>query len=79
MDININNLVEVTLTDYGKEVYKRYLHARYTDVDIEHKIKAADPVLRTALWDIMHIFGQHLWMGNKQLFIDNRITVINKE
>jgi hypothetical protein len=61
-DVNLNEYIKVKLTDKGKEIYRNHYH----DIDDEYV-----PTLDTdeegyckfQLWEFMHIFGEHFYMG----------------
>lgn len=79
--INLNDSVKVTLTVFGAEIYNKYMSA----FDHPNSKYNFDPVnegyvLRTQLWCLMQIFGEHLRIGfglvpfeglNMQLLDDN--------
>lgn len=76
--INLNEEVRFKLTDYGREVYSRYLGLEYDDL-----IKDNDDLFKIfkyvgsqvdengycemQLWKFMQIFGKEMFMGNKEV------------
>lgn len=78
MKINVNTEVEVTLTSQGREVYANYAEKfnRYPDVKLEMLLKLETNKLKMPLWEVMHIFGQHLYMGGLICFQDNAINFL---
>lgn len=83
--ININNNIEVKLTEYGKQLYKQYYIDLFKHLPIS-KVESLMPKLKTnkkgisefQLWDFMQLFGKHFSMGNKNI-IDKNIIFINKK
>jgi hypothetical protein len=70
--INLNDYVEVTLTEYGKELYRENFR-KYVPDAVDPKI--SEP-MRIQFWELMHIFGPVMYLGNTRMpFHDNRITV----
>lgn len=82
MKFNINNEVQVKLTDHGKDIYyhrddelkKKYrqeiIKPKYPEVDNEGYTKFQ-------LWDLMYIFGKHIHMGCELPF-ETEIEIIQK-
>lgn len=76
--INTNSMVRVTLTREGEDILQRY----YINAGInmfrlsESKYKKEKEF---QLWDLMHIFGSHFWLGNKVPFVNNEIKIVNEE
>ena len=72
---NINSNVWVKLTDHGKEIYKKFWEEALKGSAIEQ----STPVLKTddrgwtefQMWDLMCIFGCHLYNGCKTPFETN--------
>lgn len=73
VDVNINAQVKFLLTEYGREVYKKH----YEDLNcLEHMPNPAE-IMKMSLWEMSHIFGQVLYMGNTKIpFVDNKIEML---
>jgi len=76
--MNINDKVTVILTDYGREVLYKYR------TNLEEKFKFKFKSLHNCdqngkyveqLWQIMHIFGSEMYVGAKQVFLNNQIYI----
>lgn len=68
----------VTLTEHGAKIYNEKT-AKMREVYKQDGFKAGD-VYRAPLWDVMHMFGEHLWMGNPRLpFLENDIVIEHEE
>jgi hypothetical protein len=68
--ININDVVKVELTEYGKE--------KYVDFYREHGLGVDEPEtnFQCPLWNLMKIFGNCLEMGFNDIpFKNNKITI----
>lgn len=81
MKLNINNRVEVVLTDAGLEMYKD--HYRKIDASIPcdtsyftGETHRTDKELSTQLWSLFEIFHSSMSMTGSQVFEDNNITII---
>lgn len=79
VDWNINNYVTVELCDYGVEVYTSYLQSFYgfvrkqenTDTLVDAKVSELhknNNILRLQGWDMLSIFGEHLYLGSRPIF-----------
>lgn len=66
--ININDIVEVKLTEHGKVLLGRY-GEKYEE------IRTSNETLRVSLWELMNIFGNHMRMGANQIFVGNKIKL----
>ena len=79
---NINHIVKVKLTDYGEKVlythlivYEKYMPLKYTDV-----YKTDELGYKTfQLWDLMNIFGAHIYSGAPICFENNEIIFNEKD
>ena len=74
MIINLNQQCNVILTAHGAEVYNEYfreLHATCKLIELTH-LKAEDE-LSFQLWELMNIFGKHLYNGEENCFENNEI------
>ena len=79
MIINLNQPCNVILTAHGAEVYNKYfreLHARCKLIELTN-LKAEDE-LSLQLWELMNIFGQHLYNGAENCFANNDISFNDK-
>lgn len=74
--ININDEVEVILTDFGKQILDNYR----TKIEQKIKLSLDSPFLHydengkymTQMWNLMEVFGNHMYSG-KQIFLQNKI------
>ena len=83
--LNVNRIARVTLTEAGAKIINNYLK---TDDVIQHLTKDqiktlfgrtefnAGDTYKSALWDIMHIFGKHMYMGCNIPFVNNEIVLL---
>ena len=79
MIINLNQPCNVILTAHGAEVYNEYfrkLHAICKQVELTN-LKAEDE-LSLQLWELMNIFGKHLYNGAENCFANNDISFNDK-
>jgi|SaaInlStandDraft_3_1057020.scaffolds.fasta_scaffold234821_1 hypothetical protein len=83
-DFNMNDQATVQLTDYGRSVHRLWYVILFDSVDVdfgfEEKYSAyekeiKDGFLTTELWRIMQMFGTKHYMGNKNCFVDNKISI----
>ena len=75
MIINLNQPCSVVLTAHGAKVYNEYfreLHATCQLIELTN-LKAEDE-LSLQLWELMNIFGKHLYNGAKNCFANNDIS-----
>ena len=75
MIINLNQPCNVILTAHGAEVYNEYfreLHATCKLIELTN-LKAEDE-LSLQLWELMSIFGKHLYNGADICFENNDIS-----
>lgn len=74
--INLNNEVEVILTDFGRQILDNYR----TKTEQQIKMSLTSSFLRcdengkyiTQLWTLMEVFGNHMYSGI-QIFNQNKI------
>lgn len=79
MIINLNQSCNVILTAHGAEVYNEYfreLHATCKLIELTN-LKAEDE-LSLLLWELMSIFGTHLYNGAENCFANNDISFNDK-
>lgn len=79
MIINLNQSCNVILTAHGAEVYNEYfreLHAKCKLIELTN-LKAEDE-LSLQLWELMSIFGTHLYNGAENCFANNDISFNDK-
>lgn len=79
MIINLNQPCNVILTAHGAEVYNEYfceLHATCKLIELTNK-QAGDE-LSLLLWELMSIFGTHLYNGAENCFANNDIRFNDK-
>lgn len=68
IEINLNDTVEVTLTEKGAEVYNKYLEGSYMYRQGLREQKKAGDVLKEQLWHMFQVFGPHIHLGNQAPF-----------
>jgi hypothetical protein len=68
MKVNINDDVEITLTNCGLEVLREKGPTSFT-----YNFDSSTNTLKEQLWVVMNVFGGSLWNGGEQLFIKNII------
>lgn len=73
VDINLNDSVQVLLNEEGAKIVNAYydeLYGRMPPAAAKHKPapKVAGDVHKAQLWDIMHIYGPHTFMGKPMPF-----------
>ena len=79
MIINLNQPCNVILTEHGAEVYNKHFreqHAICKLIELTN-LKAGD-VLSLQLWELMNIFGKHLYNGAENCFANNDISFNDK-
>jgi hypothetical protein len=73
--MNTNTVVKVVLTASGAKIYNAWmwqfpLQARAPEVEAGH-------VLETELWQVMQIFGPHIFHGMLETpFVNNEIEIL---
>lgn len=78
MNVNTNQICSVILTVHGKKILDNHWlnvrgilhHERPTFLQYD-----GDGKYSSELWNIMSIFGKHLYNGGNQLFHDNIISI----
>jgi len=80
--MNLNNNVEVILTDHGKDIRNKYIRKLETELHGDfsnlHKYDK-DGKLVMQLYDLMYMFGKYVIMGSPQVFKDNEIKQIKSK
>jgi hypothetical protein len=75
LPINCNSEFTVELTDAGKEFLAAYYDAIELPQEWRRELEPGD-TLRVPLWDLMHVFGPHMRMGqNRVPFKGNVMTL----
>ena len=78
ISINLNENVEVELSEVGKQVYAKYYQG-LSDIALKFSGKPlSEPPptkLKVQLWDLMRIFGPELHAGTFTPFVDSEITI----
>lgn len=78
--MNINNDVEITLTEYGKHILdnhrKKLEKGTGIKLDIIFKYEESG-VYKAQLWELMNIFGSHIYNGAEQVFVNNEIKYLD--
>uniref|UniRef100_A0A6M3KZX5 Uncharacterized protein n=1 Tax=viral metagenome TaxID=1070528 RepID=A0A6M3KZX5_9ZZZZ len=70
MRFNINDKVNIKLTPLGASILKSKNEVAY-----KYSFDIAKNILNEQLWVVMNIFGDELYNGSHQLFIDNIIEL----
>lgn len=81
---SINDMIWVTLTQYGVEVLKEHYDKNYPKGSFESLNIRDSPTryhpstnsFRTELWSLMHIFGDKIYLGSKQVFSHNQFSIV---
>ncbi len=68
MKVNINDIVNVTLTAHGRRLYSRSFRYPYNMPD-------ENGTLDIQLWELMETFSTHIHMGSEQVFEMNEIEI----
>lgn len=71
--MNVNDIVEVTLSSHGRLVLYKYEIGIGTPV--HSKGHMTGDVLRIQLWELMNIFGPEMRMANEVCFEGNELRV----
>jgi hypothetical protein len=69
MEFDLNDTCRVRLTKIGKEVYELY------ENEIGMKYRPIPDVVEMQAWALMRIFGAHMSVGFRGLFVDNKIDI----
>jgi hypothetical protein len=72
MKFNMNNYVEVVLTERGAEIYNECWKSYKSLLP-----KKSGDVLKDPLWSIMETFGQHVGLGANSPFENCEIDLLN--
>ena len=87
--LSLNDIVKIKLTDYGQAQWLGYWTNKLsysigmgsTKNTIPFVIPNAEQVhigyVKTELWTIMQVFGDAMYMGGNQYFVNNEIEVID--
>ncbi|KKN10558.1 hypothetical protein LCGC14_1035460 [marine sediment metagenome] len=70
MMLNINDNVEMLLTEHGLSVLKEKGYTSY-----KYNFDISSGILREQLWVVMHIFSSDMYNGCEQLFVNNLINI----
>lgn len=70
VSVNISDTVEVVLTDAGLQALKDdFIGETLLQYNVEGR------TLKTELWQLMQVFGDRIYMGGPQYFVNNEITL----
>lgn len=70
--INLNQKIKVSLTNYGKECYIKYLSQFHQTTE-----KNLDEPFEIPFWEFSQIFGPFLYNGNPRIItVDNSIELV---
>lgn len=78
MELNINRTGTVTLTTQGKNILDKYRTTveKETNRDLKTILQYdGDGKYSTELWNLMNIFGEHLYNGSELVFHKNIIDM----
>lgn len=87
MKFNINEFVKVELTEKGEEVLRQHYLELIKDVTNAlngitpmtlEDLTDTDEYYKFQLWELMNIFGKHLFMGGGQMFVNNEIEILEE-
>jgi hypothetical protein len=69
-EININDMAEVVLSEYGADVYNKF----YEQFKFHRPAKKIEgDVLREQLWSLMQTFGPAISIGQQSPFVECRM------
>lgn len=81
-NVNLNHTVKVRLTDKGRDIYYHQndkLNQQYNKIMIKPKYPVeVNGYYSTQLWNLMAIFGEHIFMGMDIPF-ETTIEIENKD
>lgn len=66
MQFNINNYVHIKMTQHGRDIYEKYwtdLMSGYKDWQYNPKKESVDGWSKWQMWDVMRVFGEHMYNG----------------
>lgn len=78
--VNVNEKCRVILTEHGANVLNAYYRKQEQEV-LVYKMQmdlgtvSKGQVIDMQLWELMHIFGKHLFVGADQVFKDNKLLI----
>lgn len=75
MKLNLNQTCKVVLTRSGAEQYNNYINSFNYPAEYARPKKRPGEELKTQLWDLFHIFGNHIGLGLSVPFEDNVIEL----
>ena len=78
MKINLNEIVTVTLTKKGAEILTEH-EKKYLAGIHKNRVYQQGHEFRTHLWDIMNIFGKHLYNGCEIPFEQNEVQIVSQQ
>lgn len=79
MTINLNQQCDVMLTAHGAEVYNKHFRKLHAICHLIEPIHLKAGVgLSLQLWELMNIFGKHLYNGAENCFENNDISFNDK-
>lgn len=67
MRMNINEKVRVALTEAGEGILVKSGEARFRPVHTGYRT--------FQLWELAHIFGEEMYNGGPNLFVDNELII----
>lgn len=72
MKLNVNAMVKLHLTEEGHKFYTNWL-SQFPN----QRIPTKNEVINLPLWEVMQIFGSHLYNGQTKMFFqDNSLEVV---
>lgn len=74
MKVNINDRVKVRFTEHGFRLYGEHLFLNNQPVQVNHD----HCYYIFTLWELMSIFGDAIYLGSDQIFVNNEIDIENK-
>lgn len=77
---NINEMVRVRLTDFGREIHKQQYETIFRDHldDLPYESIVEDPNgwSEWQLWDLMRTYGPYMSMGSPKLVFETNIEIL---
>ena len=71
--VNINDRIRFRLTDYGEQILRKW----FLDLNLPHtEDKDENGWYDMQLWDVLNYFGAYVYMGNRQIFVQNEIELL---
>lgn len=76
IEYNLNKTVYVKLNNVGKDIYKNYIQNLNSNFSVEPEVDE-NGYTKFQFWDLIHIYGEYIGLGQPTPFDDNCIYFIN--